>query len=150
MRASNNGMVFTVDINPVPKLAENHYVIIKDARHITKEDLLGNVIDFIFFDCHDYDVQMEAYHQLRREGLLTDDTIIALHDTNTHPGQFTPSSYETSDGWVHQAAERRMLNAFREMGYDSFLLHTKHSVHDHNFPFRHGLAVCTKVKPLVV
>lgn len=147
---ASNGIVFTVDINPVPQLAPNHVVITKDARALTPEDLHGQPVDFVFFDCHDYDVQMRVFNRLREQGCITDDTVIALHDTNTHVRQYTESSYHTHDGWVHQPAERRMVNTLRAIGYDAFLLHTRPEAHTPDFPFRHGVAVCTKVKPLIV
>ena len=144
------GTVFTVDFNPVSSQAPNHVVVTKDARDLTPADLRGQVLDFVFFDCHDYEVQMAVYERLREQGCLTDDTVIALHDTNTHVARFVDWAYETPDGWVHQAAERRMVNTFRSMGYDVFLLHTRPEAHSPAFPFRHGLALCTKVTALAV
>lgn len=146
----SGGTVFTVDVNPVASQAANHVVLTKDARDLTPEDLRGQVLDFVFFDCHDYDVQMAVFERLHDRGCLTDDTVIALHDTNTHPARFMDWAYQTPQGWVHQAAERRMVGAFRAMGYDVFLLHTRPEAHTPDFPFRHGLALCTKVQALAV
>ena len=43
-------------------------------------------IDLIFFDCHEMMFQMNFYHKLVSDSkLLTDNTIIVLHDTGTHP-----------------------------------------------------------------
>lgn len=146
----SEGTVFTVDVNPVASQAPNHVVLTKDARDLTPADLRGQVLDFVFFDCHDYEVQMAVYERLREQGCLTDDTVIALHDTNTHVARFMDWAYETPEGWVHQAAERRMVGAFRAMGYHVFLLHTRPEAHSPAFPFRHGVALCTKPRPLAV
>ena len=52
-----DGIVVTVDLNPVAQLAPNHVVLHKDARHLSASDLPPH-IDLVFFDCHDYDVQI--------------------------------------------------------------------------------------------
>lgn len=146
------GKVFTVDLDPVPKLAPNHFPIQKDARDLAIEDVHGEPLGLVFFDCHDYDAQMAAYAAMVDAGLVTRDTVLALHDTNTHPRQTVNWAYATSQGWVHQPAERRMVNAFRAMGYDAFLLHTDPAAHEHEgaLPYRHGVALCTRVAELEV
>jgi predicted O-methyltransferase YrrM len=145
-----NGVVYTFDIRPVPIVSHNHKVVIKDAREISPSDVDNNVIDLVFFDCHDYDVQWKVFEKLKENNLIDDDTIIALHDTNTHPNKYVGFAYETSDGWVHARAERELTNKFKEIGYDVFNLHTKASSHDDSMPYRHGLSLCTKFKKLVV
>lgn len=154
-------VVFTVDINPtVPKLQPNHVVIIKDARDLTPEDVGHRCIELVFFDCHDYDVQMDIYHKLVDRGIIDDNTVIALHDTNTHPFKLVPWAYPVKDeGWVHQRAERSMANTFKNMGYDVFCLHTRPDRHNCDFndlagscivPYRHGVTVCRKFTRLTI
>ena len=42
------GVLYTCDINPVPKLASNHIIITKDARFVTATDVENNLLDLIF------------------------------------------------------------------------------------------------------
>ena len=139
-----DGIVFTVDLDPVPQLAPNHVVLRKDARHLTAADVPRHV-DLLFFDCHDHDAQMDMYRALTEVGAVTDRTTLVLHDTNTHPFQTVPWAYPIGEGeWVHQPAERRMANAFKDAGYDVLCVHTHPSAHGPHLPFRHGLTVCKK------
>jgi predicted O-methyltransferase YrrM len=147
------GTVFTCDVNPVPRLAPNHQVLTKDARLVTAEELGGAALELVFFDCHDYDAQMELFLTLRRCGPITDATVLALHDTNLHPRKLVPWAYPVCGedaGFVHRADERRMVNDFRRMGYDALCLHTRMERHDASLPFRHGLTVMKKFTPLAV
>jgi hypothetical protein len=50
--------VYTVEINEVPCLAENHKVIVKDAADLTPSDVDNTGLDFIFVDCHEMEVQI--------------------------------------------------------------------------------------------
>lgn len=143
------GTVITVDINPVQVINNRHKVIIKDARNILLSDLDGQSIDLIFFDCHDFDCQMEIYHKFVSHGIITDKTVLALHDTNLHPYKVIPSAYKVDGGWVHQPAERRMVNEFvSKHNYHPFCLHTSPEKHGPHMPYRHGITVLQKFKPL--
>lgn len=144
-----DGIVFTCDINPVKILSENHKFIHKNALYVTQEDLENKKIEMIFFDCHDYDIQMMIFHKYWDLGLIDENTVIALHDTNTHPFKSVSWAYPTSQGYVHQPAERKMVNDFVNMGYHSFSLHTRLSKHSEKFPYRHGVTVMTKFKELI-
>lgn len=143
------GMLYTVDLDPVNTLAENHKVIQKNVLDLTSKDVDNQPIELVFFDCHDM-VQMDTYYKFVSEGIINDDTIIALHDTNLH---YPPYSMEGIPvigefGLAHQPVERTMVNAFKQMGYDVFLLHTKPNKHHASFPYRHGIAICQKFMPL--
>jgi predicted O-methyltransferase YrrM len=140
-----NGYVYTVDINNVPKIADNHKVIIKNALYLTPEDVDNKKIDLIFFDCHDM-VQLRIYKNLYKNKIITDSTILALHDTNLHyePYNVWGEYVKEDDGWAHQPVEREMVNFFKELGYDIFNLHTTKNKHSEEFPFRHGVTVCQK------
>jgi hypothetical protein len=146
-----DGIVFTCDINPVHQRALNHRVIHKDVRFLTDKDVDGVILDLVFFDCHDYAVQMEMYLTLRRAGVISDRTMLALHDTNLHPRQYVTWAYpvEGEDaGFVHQVAERKMVNDFKRLGYDALCFHTRMDCHDEKLPFRHGLTILKKFVPL--
>lgn len=144
-----NGTLYTVDINPVSKLADNHKVIEKNVLDLTSEDVDSIPLEFVFFDCHDM-VQMDMYHHFLQNGIINDDTILALHDTNLHyqPYSNTGSPVKNEYGLAHQPVERTMVNEFKKLGYDIFLLHTTYDKHHKDFPYRHGIAICQKFKPL--
>lgn len=147
----DDSFLYTVDLNPVPVLAENHKVIIKNALYLTKDDVDNCPLDLVFFDCHDM-IQMDIYHHFVKEGLITDKTVLALHDTNLHyhPYQVWGPYIEKEDGYAHQVVERVMVNLFKELGYDIFMLHTTKDKHSDKFPFRHGITICQKYKHLNV
>jgi hypothetical protein len=148
--------VYTVDIDRVESQAPNHHTIQKDVGLLEPHDLHGQPLDLIFFDAHVYDAQMEMFLRLRRFGLITDATVIALHDTGLHPRRSAPWSYPLADtdgqhGWVHQDVERRMVNALRrDFGYDALCYHTDLARNDERLPFRHGLTVMKKFTELKV
>jgi hypothetical protein len=93
---------------------------------------------------------MEMFLRLRRFGLITDATVLALHDTGLHPRRSAPWSYPVADsdgqhGWVHQDVERRMVNSLRrDFGYDAICLHTPLDRNDERLPLRHGVTVMKK------
>ena len=124
--------VYTCDINPVPKLAQNHHCILKDARDVQASDVNNKVIELIVFDCHLY--QMQVFLRFRDLGLIISHTVLALHDTNTHPYKSVHWAYPVSQGYVHQAPERKMVNDFVDMGYHAFCLHTRNSKHSPKLP----------------
>lgn len=145
-----DGVVYTVDLSPVSSQADNHIVIQKDIAELKADDLGGEPLDLVFFDCHVFDGQMALFENLRRAGVIHDGTVLALHDTNLHPEKFLWWSEPLDEGWVHQKIERRMVNALHEQGYDAFMLHTDMRRHDEAFPMRHGLTLMQKFKPLSV
>lgn len=143
------GVVYTVDLNPVPVVAPNHKVIVKNALHLTVQDVDSTPLDMVFFDCHDM-VQMDIFHHFVKEGIIQDHTILALHDTNLHypPFQVFGPFVQSEGGYAHQPVEREMVNRFKDYGYDIFMLHTTKEKHSAAFPFRHGITVCQKFKRL--
>jgi hypothetical protein len=146
-----DGLVFSCDLNAMPKIMENHITIQKDARFLTPQDVLNKKIEMIFFDCHMYEVQIDLYNNLLKENIIDDTTIIALHDTNTHPSKIVDWSYEVSENeFVHQWVERKMVNYFVDLGYHATCFHTKMDSHDENLPFRHGITILSKFKHLKV
>jgi predicted O-methyltransferase YrrM len=145
----NNGNVVSIDITPTPIMGDRHIVLVGSAEDVTPEQLQVDSIDLLFFDAHDYPAQINFFNTMRDAGMITDSTIIALHDTGTHPVQFG-SSYETNQGFVHQKVERVMTNNFFDMGYQPICFHTKLSVHDETLPYRHGLTLLSKFNRLSV
>lgn len=145
----DNGILYTVDINDVPKKGNNHIIITKNALHLTQYDVDNKPLDLVFFDCHDM-IQMDIYNSYILQNIITDETIIALHDTNLHysPYNVFGEYIKEEDGYAHQPIERQMVNIFKDLGYDIFCLHTKKKDHNDLFPFRHGITICKKFKKL--
>lgn len=143
--------LYTVDINPVASQAANHFTLCKDAALVDAVDLHGKPLDLVFFDCHVYDAQMKMFVRLVEQGIITDATLIALHDTGLFPQQsFAPWSYAIRDadggyGYVHQEVERKMVNTLRqEFGYDAFCAHVDVRRNDERLPYRKGLTLMKK------
>jgi predicted O-methyltransferase YrrM len=128
------GQVITLDLRPAPKVAPNHRIIVGDATQVGRDEMQIEHVDLIFFDCHNYDVQMKFLSNFVADGLIDDDTVIALHDTNTHPrpsvdwkayvkyrlkNMLQPQGYDlylTADGWVHQESSAGWLMTSRLWG----------------------------------
>ena len=142
------GMVYSVDLVDVPKLADNHITLCKNALELSTADFSGLPVDMVFFDCHDYIAQIGLLQNLQEKGIITDSTILALHDTNLHPKKYTKASYSLNGLWVHEPTERRMVNYLKSVGYDSISFHTNLSCHDKGLPFRHGVTVMQKFNRL--
>ena len=138
------GMVYTIDLEPVEQQGENHRCLQKDAQLINAEDVDGQPLDLVFFDCHELIVQMELFWRLRDCKIITDDTVLALHDTGLHSSDFVGWAYEIPEGWVHQPVERQMVNIFKDLGYDVLTVGAKRDTSCEDLPFRHGLTICKK------
>jgi predicted O-methyltransferase YrrM len=144
--------VYTVDINPVKSQAPHHYTYAKDVALLTPEDLHHQPIDFIFFDAHVFEPQMKMLDRITAAGLVTEHTVIALHDTHLHPRKSAPWSYRLKGhepaGYVHQPVERQMVNALRRAGWDAVAFHTPLDRHDARLPFRHGVTIMRKFREM--
>jgi len=139
-----SGKVYTVDFNEVPTVAACHITIQKDAAQLVAGDLDGLPLDLIFLDCHVYDAQMQLLKNLEQCGIVTRDTVIALHDTALHPDDRVGWGYQIEGGWVHQNVERAIVNALRLDGWEALLLHPPFSRFTPEMPRRHGLAVLSR------
>lgn len=132
---SHDGILYTVDIQPVPIMAKNHKVIVKDVNELTPHDVDNSPLDLVFFDCHSV-IQRNVFVNFLNQRLITYDTVIALHDTNLH---WSPDS---EIGIIHQPVERNMMFWLKDMGYQIFSIRTSRDKHSETFPFRHGLTLC--------
>jgi hypothetical protein len=140
VRGMPDAIVHTVDPEPVPYLAPNHRLIRKWARDVRPEDFDHRPLDLVFFDCHDFPQQLAAFHTLADGGIITRATTLALHDTGTHPAQFAPWSYPGIGGFIHQPAERALVNALQDLGWESVSFHAPDPVPP--LRYRHGLTFC--------
>lgn len=145
----DDGCVITIDIGNFNSIQKNHIPLVKDVNLVKKEDILIDKIDMIFFDCHIYDCQLKLYNELKNANIITDDTVLALHDTNLWIKDYTnENKRKIEEGVVHQSVERKLVNYFYDIGYSPFCLHTRPEIHNEEFPFRHGVTVMSKFKKL--
>jgi len=145
LEATDGGTVITIDINQVPNMGVGHKTVIKSAADVTKEEI-GERVDMVFFDCHHFEASLSFFNNMVEGGIIDDDTILVLHDTNLHYNKITPDSFHNGEGWVHQVAERDLTNHFFDLGYQVLSLGTKPHSHNETFPYRHGLTICKKFK----
>ena len=145
---NGKGSLTTIDINPVQSQASNHKTIAKSVELVKPEEIACDKIELLFFDCHKADEQLAFFQNLANGGKITEKTVIALHDTNLQPYKVFPYSYKVSEGFVHEPHERFMVNKFVQNGWSPFCLHSNLQYHDEELPFRHGITLLNRFKPL--
>jgi Methyltransferase domain len=133
-------IVYTVDSNPVTVRSPHHRFIHKLAQDVVPGDFDDQKLDLVFFDCHDFGQQLQAFHTLSRAGVVAHDTFLALHDTGTHPEKLVAWAFRGFDGFIHQTAERRLVSHFQELGYECISFHASNPTAP--LRFRHGLTIC--------
>jgi hypothetical protein len=135
MQGDRDVAMYTIDLNDVPALSPHHYTIRKDCGELAPADVHGQPLD-----------QLEAH------GLVHANTVLALHDTNLHPKQGMWGHFVREPdgviGWVHQAAEREMVNALRRRGWDAMCFHMPLDRSDELIRSRHGLTVMRRFQHL--
>jgi hypothetical protein len=147
----DDGCVITIDIDNFNTIQKNHIPLVKDVNLVKKEDISIDKIDMVFFDCHIYDGQLNLYNELKNANIITDNTVLALHDTNLWIKDYTnENKRKIEEGVVHQSVERKLVNYFYDLGYSPFCLHTQPEIHNEEFPYRHGVTVMSKFKKLPV
>lgn len=154
------GKVYSVDVSTeTPKCGDNHVVHHRlDAKDILPLHIDNEPIDLIFFDCHDFDASMAAYKSLSNANLIHPRTVLAFHDTNLHPENMEPHrgsdnivwKDEVRIGHIHQVPERRLVNEFKQLGYDAICLDTDIKQHNQDFPMRHGITIMKRFYTLQV
>lgn len=143
------GTMYTVDVNHVPTQAPNHIFIRSDIRHVDPERFGKEPFDLVFFDCHSYEAQMVFLERMEAAGLVDKNTILVFHDTNPHPYKSVHWCYQNSKGeWIHQTAERQMVNSLAERGWHPVCMHTQPDRHGPHLPYRHGLTLMRKFERL--
>jgi hypothetical protein len=138
-----DGTVYTIDITNLTPISPNHITIIKSVDRVVKDDIKDRV-DMVFFDCHDYNSSLSFFNNMVECGIIDNDTILVLHDTNLHYQKTTSNSFYNGVGWIHQPDERDLSNHFFDIGYQVIDLGTKPESHNESFPYRHGLTICKK------
>jgi hypothetical protein len=135
------GMVFTVDTQPVPRMAENHAVIQADIADVD----LSHVprCDLVFLDAHCADKQHRFIERAIESGVVGEETTVAIHDTGLHDERFVPWAVPCGDSWAHQPEDRRLVEMLRSNGWVAV------HVHDDDSPEpRHGLTILQRPRSL--
>ncbi len=131
------GTVYTVDLDNVWRVGDNHHVLRKDAADVSGNDLSNQPVDLVFFDAHSVDCQMALFRNMVSAGIIIDTTYLAFHDTGLHPFQVTKSATKTPNGWIHQHAEREMVRQLLLEGYSAISFGVNNNNYDSDVPFRH-------------
>lgn len=118
-------------------------MLIKNGMELVPSDFKQSKIEILFFDCHDYDAQMTILSNLQKNKMLADRVVFVLHDT--YPYQSVSWAFETTDGYVHQVVERRMVNDLVADGWHAFGLRTDSKKLLMAIPNQHGVTVLTKI-----
>nr|WRJ70069.1 SAM-dependent methyltransferase [Oceanusvirus sp.] len=147
-------VVVSIDKRQVPIKGNKHASVVDRVERVSAEQVAAKipgdnkVLDLVFFDAHRL-TQMDLFRKLKDAGMITDRTVVALHDTNFHYAKHVPTAREVSKGvFVHQEAERVIAQTLKdEFGYDLVSARTDREDHDKTLPFRHGLTVCQKHAP---
>ena len=155
------GLVVTIDIKPVRKVADNHETLQKDAGEVGARDLspllakhsLPLRFDLVFFDAHVYDEQTRLLKNLREAGMIDDKTVLAFHDTCpaipelamtvTHSDAELKRNADGEEEIFSFPEERQMIEDLRGE-YHVFNLHPRREYMNGKFPFRHGVTVLQK------
>ena len=135
------GKVYTVDVNPVLKLGENHFFIQSNIVHVDLKDIPR--CDLVFDDAHAYGEQYEFHKKASELKVIDDLTTIVCHDTGLHSQKFVGWSVSHGNHWMHQSAERILVKKLCEDGYQAIHVHD-----DDSSEPRHGLTILQIPKQL--
>lgn len=113
------------------------FTFIGDSAGNIDPDQIPAEIGLVFFDSHDLDAQQRFTNKMSYAKKISARTVLAVHDTNLHPG-----------GVRHQPLERVFSNWLVDHEWSPFHAHTDQSVHGQSLPFRHGLSLFCKNKYL--
>lgn len=139
-----DSLVYSVDINKFrPQDSERHRLIIKSIDLVEPEDVDNLPLDLVFFDSHRLNLEINFFNKFYQKGIITDNTIICIHDTNLTPFPILEKSKKIDDGWVF-GLDRALVNFFINAGYKIFNIHTNMDRHNDQLPFRNGLTLCQK------
>jgi predicted O-methyltransferase YrrM len=141
-----DSIVYSVDINIKRFLQQDpkrHKSIIKSINLLEPDDVDNLPLDLVFFDSHKFNLEIEFFNKFYEKKIITDDTIICIHDTNLSPIPLTKTSKKIDNGWVF-GKDRRLVNFFIKTGYKIFNIHTNMDRHNSQLPFRNGLTLCQK------
>lgn len=136
------GKVYSVEMNDMTPVAPNHIHVHKQAGEVLDSDFDWLPVDLVFFDVHHLGQQMSALLHLEGHGIITDQTVIALHDTGMHPEQIFGWAVPMDGKWVHQQIERKMSNILKDRGYEGLSFDCLEPPPP--LRFRHGITILKK------
>lgn len=130
---------------------QRHSLIAKLAHEVSEEDLKIPHVDLVFFDCHNFESQLAFFKKFDGK-LITRDTVLALHDTGTHPIRYRRGTFLDGEEFgnygslpICNKVERSLSNAFMDMGYSPFHLHVNNKkMPTESCKLRHGLTILSK------
>ena len=82
IKKRSDSCLFSIDILEMVKRSNNHITIQKSCSDVRLDDLNFRKIDILFLDAHTVIPQLDFYNYMVDKKLITDNTIIILHDTN--------------------------------------------------------------------
>jgi len=139
-----NSLVYSVDISRSSlEDPKRHRSIVKSIDLVEPDDVDNLPLDLIFFDSHRLNLEIKFFKKFYEKKIITDNTIICVHDTNLTPMPILEKSKKIDNGWVF-GTDRCLVNFFINAGYKIFNIHTDMKKHDSQLPFRNGLTLCQK------
>ena len=139
-----NSLVYSVDISRSSlEDPKRHRSIVKSIDLVEPDDVDNLPLDLIFFDSHRLNLEIKFFKKFYEKKIITDNTIICIHDTNLTPVPILEKSKKIDNGWVF-GTDRCLVNFFINAGYKIFNIHTDMKKHDSQLPFRNGLTLCQK------
>ena len=136
-----SGTVYTVDIAPVPRLAENHVVIQSDIATVDLS-AIGRC-GLVFYDAHACEAQFNFHWLAVQAGVIDSSTTVVVHDTGLHREQFVGWAVPHGDRWAHQPEERRFIARLWDAGYEAVNIHANDDAEP-----RHGLTILQMLRRL--
>jgi len=137
-------MMYTVDLVPVRSQGMFHKTIQKDAVTLTMADIDHKPIDLLFLDCHAYYATKNTVENLLAHKMLSENVIIALHDTGKHRQIAHPLVW--SRDYVHQPVERIFAQYLSLRGWQRISFHDD----DRMMGGRHGLTIMQRPANLTI
>ena len=163
---ADEGRLITVDPNFTDQnklLQKSNFTLIsKNIQDVDVCQIPVPRIDCIFFDCHDVEVEYEFLIKAISCGLVSDNTIVIIHDTGTHPDTEIPypgqiflndKSLNGNYGFSNKALMKDMElvnKIIEELGYSALHLHINNLDLPKGVSFRHGLTILNKTKKLLI
>lgn len=133
--------VWTIDISAVPKVSDDHTVIVADASGV---DTAGfPAFDLVFYDAHDLPAQKSFHERAVACGLIRDETTVVVHDTGLHSQKFCDWSVASGDKWAHQPSEREFVKVLVDSGWQCIHIHA-----DDDSEPRHGMTILQRPRSL--
>lgn len=141
---SEDALLFSYETTDVPNpIADPRLRVVKESQHEFNLSIAHRV-DFAFIDAsHNYHMNLATFRRL--EPQLSEDAIVAVHDTGLWPSNVygLEGGRDLPEGYAHRPEERQFVNRLREEFPDFQQIHF-HCVSK----VRHGMTLLQRVKVL--